>query len=171
MSTNFPTSLDTLSNPSGAARLSTDHATQHANANDAIEALQAKVGVDSSAVATSLDYKVAQLELGSTVYTISDGAAFEIDPGNGSVQTVTLGASRTPKATNFEAGQTLLLGVDDGASAYSLTWTDATFGGTGVVWNKAGGTATAPALAATGYTWILLWKVGSQVYGGEVGQP
>jgi hypothetical protein len=30
--------------------------------NDAVEALQAKVGVDSSAVTTSLDYKVAQLE-------------------------------------------------------------------------------------------------------------
>jgi hypothetical protein len=30
--------------------------------NDAVEALQAKVGADSSAVTTSLDYKVAQLE-------------------------------------------------------------------------------------------------------------
>ena len=29
------------------------------------------------------------------VYTISDGAAFEIDPGNGSIQLITLGASRT----------------------------------------------------------------------------
>ena len=36
--------------------------TQHADANDAIEALQAKVGVDGSAVTTSLDYKVANLE-------------------------------------------------------------------------------------------------------------
>jgi hypothetical protein len=30
------------------------------------------------------------------VYTITDGAAFEIDPGNGSVQFITLTASRTP---------------------------------------------------------------------------
>jgi hypothetical protein len=61
MATNFPSSLDALTNPIGANTLaSPDHAGQHADANDAIEALQTKVGVDSSAVVTSLDYKVAQ---------------------------------------------------------------------------------------------------------------
>ena len=61
MATNFPASLDTLTNPvAGDSLSSPSHAGQHANANDAIEALQAKVGVDSSAVTTSLDYKVAQ---------------------------------------------------------------------------------------------------------------
>jgi hypothetical protein len=70
------------------------------------------------------------------VYTITDGAAFEIDPGNGSVQLITLGASRTPKATNFASGESITLMVDDG-SAYTLTWTDATFGGSGVVWKTA----------------------------------
>jgi hypothetical protein len=35
------------------------HATQHADLNDAVESLQAKVGVDGSAVTGSLDYKVA----------------------------------------------------------------------------------------------------------------
>lgn len=61
MATNFPTTLDALTNPSsGDALNSPSHSAQHANANDAIEALQAKVGVDSSAVTTSLDYKIAQ---------------------------------------------------------------------------------------------------------------
>ena len=59
MATNFPTSLDALTNPTSASSLtSPDHAGQHADANDAIEALQAKVGVNSSAVTTSLDYRV-----------------------------------------------------------------------------------------------------------------
>jgi len=59
MATNFPTTLDSLTNPSAGNTLnSPSHSTQHANSNDAIEALQAKVGVDSSAVTTSLDYKV-----------------------------------------------------------------------------------------------------------------
>lgn len=59
MATNFPASLDALTNPSGSNTLSSpSHASQHGNANDAIEAIQAKVGVDNSAVATSLDYKV-----------------------------------------------------------------------------------------------------------------
>ena len=100
------------------------------------------------------------------VYTISDGAAFEVDPGNGSVQLITLGANRTPKATNFAAGEAITLMVDDG-SAYTITWTDATWGGSGVVWKTDGGTA--PTLNTSGYTAIVLWKVGTQVYGARVG--
>jgi hypothetical protein len=98
------------------------------------------------------------------VFTIVDGAAFEIDPGNGSIQLVTLGANRTPKGTNFVAGESLTLMVDDG-TARTLTWTDATWGGSGVVWT--GGSA--PTLATSGYTVIELWKVGTQVYGAHVG--
>ena len=100
------------------------------------------------------------------IFTISDGAAFEIDPGNGSIQLITLGASRTPKATNFANGESVTLMVDDG-SAYTLTWTDATFGGTGVVWKTNAGAA--PTLNTTGYTVIVLWEVGGQVYGARVG--
>jgi len=59
MATSFPASLDTLTNPSSGESLnSPSHSGQHADANDAIEALQAKVGVDGSAVTTSLDYKL-----------------------------------------------------------------------------------------------------------------
>lgn len=100
------------------------------------------------------------------VYTITDGAAFEIDPGNGSIQLITLGASRTPKATNFVAGESVTLMVDDG-TAYTLTWTDATFGGSGVVWKTDAGSA--PTLNTTGYTVIVLWEVGTQIYGARVG--
>ena len=64
MATNFPTSLDTLTNPLATDTLdSPPHDTQHADANDAIEALEAKVGVNSSAVATSHDYKIGVLRL------------------------------------------------------------------------------------------------------------
>jgi hypothetical protein len=100
------------------------------------------------------------------VFSITDAAAFEIDPGNGSVQLITLGASRTPKATNMVAGESITLMVDDG-SAYTLTWSDATFGGSGVVWKTNAGVA--PTLNTTGYTVIVLWKVSTQVYGARVG--
>jgi len=100
------------------------------------------------------------------IFTITDGAAFEIDPGNGSIQLITLGASRTPKATNFANGESVILMVDDG-SAYTLTWTDTTFGASGVVWKT--NAAAAPTLNTSGYTAITLWKVGSQVYGARVG--
>lgn len=62
MSTNFPASLDTLTNPiAGDFLNSPDHAGQHTNANDAIEALEAKVGANSSAVTTSHDYKLSNV--------------------------------------------------------------------------------------------------------------
>src|SRR3990167_634999 len=44
--TNFPTSLDTLTNPAGTDSVATvSHSGQHSNANDAIEALEAKLGI------------------------------------------------------------------------------------------------------------------------------
>ena len=100
------------------------------------------------------------------IFTITDAAAFEINPGNGSIQLITLGASRTPKATSFANGETVTLMVNDG-TAFTLTWTDATFGGSGVVWKTNGGVA--PTLNLTGFTIIVLWKVSNQVYGARVG--
>jgi hypothetical protein len=56
MPTNFPISLDALTNPNPTQTLdSPSHSTQHGTLNDAVEALEAKVGVDGSAVATSHD--------------------------------------------------------------------------------------------------------------------
>lgn len=47
--TNFPTSLDSLSNPSAGDSVATvSHSSQHANANDALEAIEAKVGIGAS---------------------------------------------------------------------------------------------------------------------------
>ena len=100
------------------------------------------------------------------IFTITDGAAFEVDPGNGSIQLITLGASRTPKCTNMVAGESVTLMIDDG-TAYTITWTDATWGTGGVVWKTNAGAA--PTLNTSGYTVIVLWKVSTQVYGARVG--
>ncbi|MGD9506931.1 MAG: hypothetical protein AB7O95_01880 [Geminicoccaceae bacterium] len=93
------------------------------------------------------------------VHTITDGAAFEIDPGNGSIQIVTLGANRTPAASNFQAGESVTLMIADGTS-YAITWSTVA-----VVW--VGGSA--PTLATSGYTVVELWKVGSTIYGAHTG--
>lgn len=62
MATNFPTSLDTLTNPAAGNPLnSPSHSAQHISENDAIEALEAKVGIDGSAVTTSHDYKLSEV--------------------------------------------------------------------------------------------------------------
>ena len=64
MATTFPASKDDFINPqpTDSTQL-VSHAAQHANANDAIEALETKVGVTDSTDPNSLDYKVRQLEL------------------------------------------------------------------------------------------------------------
>lgn len=75
MSTVFPSSLDTFSNPAATDPTKPGHAAHHSNANDAIAALEAKVGVDSSAVTTSLDYKVRNAVTAATIGNLIAGAA------------------------------------------------------------------------------------------------
>ncbi len=63
MATNFPVSLDVLQNPTGTTPTNSSlllHQVQHSNVNDAIEALQLKLGIDASADVTSIDYKLRQ---------------------------------------------------------------------------------------------------------------
>lgn len=78
MTISFPTSLDALTNPAGSDSL-TGHALQHANVNDAIEALEAKVGVNSSADTSSLDYKVAHAIQSSEKGAVSGVAPLGLD--------------------------------------------------------------------------------------------
>lgn len=93
------------------------------------------------------------------VFTITDGASVDIDPSNGSIQMWTLGDNRTPTATNFAAGESVTLMIGDGA-AYAVTWTTIN-----VIW--VGGEA--PTLPTSGYGVIVLWKIGTTVYGKSVG--
>lgn len=78
MAINFPTSLDALTNPTSTdlmenAVAALDHDVQHSNANDAIEALEAKVGINSSAVTTSHDYKLSAVT--STAKALTSGTS------------------------------------------------------------------------------------------------
>jgi hypothetical protein len=95
------------------------------------------------------------------VFVIPDGSTVNLDPNKGSIQTWTLGANRTPGQANWAAGQSITLMIDDG-SARTITWSTL-----GVVWETNGGTA--PSLATSGFTVIVLWKVGSTIYGARVG--
>lgn len=93
------------------------------------------------------------------VFTITDGASVDIDPANGTVQVWTLGANRSPTATNFASGQSVTLLIDDD-DAYAITWT-------GIEFKTDGGNP--PTLNTTGFTVIQLWKVDSVLYGARVG--
>ena len=68
MATTFPTTLDQLLNPAATDSVElVSHSAQHSNANDAIEALEAKLGVDNSTNTATIDYKVRDLI--SKIYT------------------------------------------------------------------------------------------------------
>lgn len=84
MASNFPTSLDTFTNPSSTDALdsvSVPHATQHSDLNDAVEALEAKVGADGSGVVSSHDYKIAQLQALGTATAFTPSWT-NLTPGN-----------------------------------------------------------------------------------------
>lgn len=121
MAINYPVSLDTLTNPSATdPTTSPSHATQHANANDAIEALQAKVGADSSAVTTSHDYKLSAV-------TGTDKAV-----GVSATQTLTNKTLTAPTIGDFtnanhtHQGSTSGAKLDHGAALNGLTDDDHT---------------------------------------------
>lgn len=94
MSINFPTSLDTLTNPTASDYLnSPSHAGQHSDVNDAIEALEAKVGIDGSSNVNSLDYKIAHADPATAIH------------------------AATEKGTPVDADE---LGIADSAASYAL---------------------------------------------------
>jgi len=91
------------------------------------------------------------------VYTLS-GTTPALDPDNGSIQTWTLSGNSTP-TDSLSAGESITLMIDDG-TAYTITWPTMT-------WiNNAG---SAPTLATSGYTVVVLWKVSTTLYGALVG--
>lgn len=95
------------------------------------------------------------------VFAITDGTTVNLDPNNGSIQTWTLGANCTPGQANWGSGQSITLMIDDG-TARTITWTTLA-----PVWETNLGSA--PTLALTGFTVIVLWKVGTTIYGARVG--
>lgn len=124
MATNFPTSLDNFTNPLGSDptnSVTVPHAAQHANANDAIEALEAKVGVNSSAVATSLDYKVTQAQTDITTLQTNSVSKLLYD-AKGDI----LVASAADTPAKLTAGANGLVLTTDSAEATGLKWSAAT---------------------------------------------
>jgi hypothetical protein len=134
------------------------------NANaDAIDT-QMKVNADAIAAYDAATKTLTNKTFGNyteTVFAITDGSTVNLDPNNGPIQTWTLGANRTPGQANWAAGQSITLLVDDG-TARTITWTTLA-----VVWKTNLGNA--PLLELTGFTVIVLWKVGTTIYGARVG--
>lgn len=122
MAINFPTSLDTFTNPTGADALtSPDHALQHANINDAVEALEAKVAIGNTTLGTY------------TAYTPFIG---DITIGNGTIATkyctvndfvhyygkITFGSTTVVTGGNAGFGLPLTAEVNDTSTAMGVCY-------------------------------------------------
>ena len=60
MASTYPTTIDAFTNPiAGDLLTSPSHATQHANINDAVEALEAKVAIGNTVLGTYTDHSTA----------------------------------------------------------------------------------------------------------------
>jgi hypothetical protein len=127
LATNFPEELDNLSNPSSTDSMQ-GHADLHTNVNDALEALQTKVGIDGSTDATSLDYRVTALEVAppsteaKLIYeTVSNNTGSEIAKGKAVYVSGAVGASgklRVSLASNAaESTSTKTFGITRAAIA------------------------------------------------------
>lgn len=150
MSTNFPTTLDDASSipvEAGTTPLATNHVVAHQNIQDALEAVEAKVGVNSSAVTTTHDYKLSLItgsnkavsNNGATIATPTiTGATITTSTVNG-VTITTAGSATDFLAANgtYQAGgvanaSVTVKGIVEAATSAEVTAGTAT-GGTGAV--------------------------------------
>lgn len=96
MSTNYPSGIDTtgtggtLNVQASTTPLSTGHVSSHQNLSDSVIALETKVGVDSSAVTSTIDYKLKNVA--------------SIDPGHKHTPSVSLVTTGTPSAATVLFG-------------------------------------------------------------------
>ncbi|NLY59643.1 MAG: hypothetical protein GX071_14065 [Gammaproteobacteria bacterium] len=94
------------------------------------------------------------------VYAVS-GTTPALSPTNGSIQTWVLSANSTPTAGTWSEGQSVTLMIEDGAD-HTIDWASLS-----ITWNTGGGTA--PELNTGGYTTVVIWKVGAELFGARVG--
>jgi len=75
MASSYPGALDALSDPVGTDPMnsvSVPHATQHKNVNDAIEAIQATLGVNPQGAYASVAARMSALPIGGHTHVIAD---------------------------------------------------------------------------------------------------
>lgn len=151
----FPTSLDSFTDPTATSKLnSPSHSAQHTIVNDAVEKIEAKIGINGSADTNSIDYKLTtviadlntvETNIGPRETALVDAASVAINTTAHGIRVLTAtdltGDTREISFTGGVAGKTVILKFIQGTAAaagQSLTYA-------GVTW--VGGTA--PTLVTT----------------------
>lgn len=97
------------------------------------------------------------VELKETVHELANSGTVILDPANGSIQFTSL-ANNITFTDSIDAGQSLILHIDDGVS-HTVTFPTTT-------WVTAAGN-TAPTLTANDT--VVFWKIDTTLYGAYVG--
>jgi len=144
MATNYPSSLDALTNPTaGDSLTSPSHAAQHANVNDAVEAVQAELGTLPKGSAASVKARLEGVENGSrltlTSLLTTKGDLLARD-GSGAV--------RLPVGTD---GQVL---VADAAASAGVKWSPSPIASNGAVHLSGTGAPEGQVAAPVGSTYM-----------------
>jgi len=122
MAITFPTTLDTLTDPTASDKLNSvtvPHATQHADLNNIVEALEAKVGIDDSVVTTSLDY-IVKAATGIRLFAPREKWNVAASAATGTIAVDLKTAGAWYYTTDASANWTLNFRGDSGATLDSL---------------------------------------------------
>lgn len=107
MATNYPGALDSLTNPAaGDALTSPSHSAQHANANDAIEAIETELGTTPSGSETTVAARLTAIESGARMGTGSIGATALADNAvdTAAIQDGAVTAAKIANGAVFDGG-------------------------------------------------------------------
>ena len=125
MPSNYPSALDAFTNPTSTDDLDTpgvEHDVQHANANDAIEAIQATLGTDPQGVAATVAARIAAVESAgggaSALNDLTDVDTATVPPSTGQ--------ALVWDGTQWEPGTVSGGGAAPGTMVYEDTWQSAT---------------------------------------------
>jgi hypothetical protein len=119
----FPGGIYNPTSPTSSNKLNDAgviHADQHTNANLEITALQTKVGVDNSAVTTSLDYRVSQLE--KTFTSLSNGTLALALSTNRNVKVTPTATGSFTTTVPASGTRCNLVILTSGATSYTMTF-------------------------------------------------
>jgi hypothetical protein len=136
----FPAALDDFTNPAGTDKTNgttdpaTLHSLQHAQGNDALEAIQAKLGIDSSTDHDSIDYRVNLVEtVAAAAATATDLATEVSDRAAADAAIVTSLADKADLVSGKVPSSQLPAYVDDVVEYANFAALPAT-GATGIIY-------------------------------------
>jgi hypothetical protein len=153
MASTYPTSIDDFTNPATTSKMDViSHSGQHSDINDAVEALEAKVGADSSAVNTTHDYKLSGVSDGDKSVSLTGTETLTNKTLTSPVLNTGVSGTAVLDEDNMASNSATQLATQQSIKAYADSKVDTTTK-TGIL--KGNGSAISAAVSGTDYQGVL----------------